>query len=173
VNQQIVNSVFSVYEILKDSIKVTRRSINKDLNELHNQTVFFGEQRDNMLKKMSAVEIDLDDIMVLSLFASFERELRFSIKEIIDKNTIKINPTLIKLTTKTTDSIERWTVIDMVDALSDVVSEEMRGKVKQIYEYRNWVAHGKNTYKLPSTKTDPKTVQITLSDFILQASSAI
>lgn len=60
----------------------------------------------------------------------------------------------------------------MVDAFSDVVDIKLRGRVNQIYEYRNWVAHGKNQNKLPSARTDPKSVQITLIDFILQAKQA-
>jgi len=42
-NEQIVNDVFSVYEVLKDSIKVTKRSINQEMQILHNRTLFLGE----------------------------------------------------------------------------------------------------------------------------------
>lgn len=172
-NERIVNDVFSVYEVLKDSIKVTRRSINKNLYDLHNRTLFFGEQKEEVLQRMTSVEAELDDIMIVSLFASFERELRISIQTIIDNNTNKINQTLTRLVLLTTESIERWTVNDMINALEDVVDTEIRGKTKQIYEYRNWVAHGRNRNKLPSIQTDPKTVQITLNDFMVQAKRAI
>jgi len=172
-NNQILKVVFSNYEILKDSIKVARRSINNELYQLHNRTVFLGEQKNQMLDRISDVETELDDIMILSLFASFERELRISIQSTIDSHANKPNPTLHRLIALTTESIERWTVSDMIDALSDVVAENIRGRVKQIYEYRNWVAHGKNQARVPSIRTDPKTVQITLLDFILQANNAI
>ena len=172
-NNQIVRNVFSVYEVIKDSIKVTRRSINKDQFHLHNRTVFWGEQKDQMLKRMSIVESELDDLMILSLFSSFERELRVSIQEIIRNNTNPISATLIRLITLTEESIERWTVRDLIDALEDVVDQSVRDKAKQIYEYRNWVAHGKNPNKMPSIQTDPKTVHITLLDFMVQAQRAI
>ncbi len=172
-NEQMVSDVFSVYEALKDSIKVTRRSINKDFFELHNRTIFLGEKKDLILEKMIDVENELEDIMILSLFATFERELRSSIQDILESNTNKINPTVERLSKLTLESIERWTVSDMIDALKDIVSDNLRGKVKQIYEYRNWVAHGRNQNKLPSSKTDPKTTSITLVDFILQAKAAI
>ena len=42
-NKQVVVDVFSVYETIKDSMKVTRRSINKNLFTLHYQTDFFAE----------------------------------------------------------------------------------------------------------------------------------
>lgn len=176
-NENIINDVFSVYEILKDSIKVTRRSINSNSSnsnslKIYNQTLFLGEKRELILEKIDNVETELDDIMILSLFASFERELRISIQIIIDNNTNKINSLLIRTLSLVKDSIERWTVPDMIDSFKDVVSSDIRNKTKQIYEYRNWVAHGKNQTKLPSIRTDPKTVKITLCDFIEQANTA-
>jgi hypothetical protein len=73
----------------------------------------------------------------------------------------------------TVDSIERWTVTDIIDILKDVVPDELRGRAKQIYEYRNWVAHGRNKNHLPSSRTDPKTAYAVLSDFIDMAKDAI
>lgn len=171
-NNKVVKDVFSVYEVIKDSIKVTRRSINKGY-ELHNRTVFFGEQKEKILSRIDGVEKELDDIMILSLFASFERELRISIQSVIDNNTNKVNTTFENIISLTKESIERWTVTDMIDSLKDVVDDDLRSIAKQIYEYRNWVAHGKNKEKLPSIRTDPKTVQIKLCDFIAQAKKAI
>ena len=62
---------------------------------------------------------------------------------------------------------------DIINAFDGFVNENIRGIVKQIYEYRNWVAHGKNPDKLPSIKTDPKTVFMYLCNFISQASRAL
>jgi hypothetical protein len=171
-NENIIKEVFSVYEVLKDSVKVARRSINKEIFTLHNRTIFWAEQKEPMLGKLTDTEEELDDIMVLSLFASFERELRIFNQKIIEGNINKRTKTIERITSLTTNSIERWTINDMVEAFSDIVDGELRGRVKQIYEYRNWVAHGKNPNRLPSARTDPKTVHISLVDFILQAKRA-
>ena len=171
--EDVLREVFSVYEILKDSMKVTRRSIAKDVFNLHSRTIFLYEQKGKMLEKLSESEEELEHIMILSLFASFERELRVSIQNIIDNNVNKCNSTVDKLATLAKSSIERWSVQDMVEAFSDVVDLSLRSTIKQIYEYRNWVAHGKNPNKLPAIRTDPKTVLISLVDFILQAKQAM
>ena len=168
-----LNQVFSTYEILKDSIKVTKRSINKSEYSFHNKTIFFGEQKNIIISRISFVENELDDIMILSLFASFERELRVSIQNIINLNVNKNNPIIIKFFDLTTESIERWIIKDIVDAFGGIVDEDIRSKVKQIYDYRNWVAHGKNPNKLPPIKTDPKTVFIILCEFSTQASAVL
>lgn len=172
-NSQNIDNVFSVYSLLRDSIRITKRSINRDLAVLNSRTCFLGETKDEALEKISDAETELDDIMVLSLFASFERELRISIQTALDSNMNKINETIAKLATLTSDSIERWTVSDMVDSLSDVVDLEVRSQVKQIYEYRNWVAHGKNINRLPAARADPKMVQRIKDMFVSQAKQAI
>ncbi len=172
-NSYGVNNIFSIYEYLKDSIKVTRRTIIKSKGNLHNRTVFFAEKPDSTLKKMNFVEDEIEDIIILSLFASFERELRISIQTIFENNFTKISNTHKKICSIAIKDIERWPVNDMVDLLDDIVDVNLRGRVKQIYEYRNWVAHGKNINKVPSIKTDPRTVYTVLSDFINQATNVI
>jgi uncharacterized protein YutE (UPF0331/DUF86 family) len=168
-----LNQVFSTYEIIKDSIKVTRRSIDKSVAILHSNTIFFGEQNDKIMKKISFVETELDDIMILALFASFERELRVSIQNVIDMNVRKNNPVIIKIIVLTSESVERWIIKDIIDAFDGIVDDDIRSKVKQIYDYRNWVAHGKNPDKPPPIKTDPKIVFLSLCDFAKQASSVL
>ncbi|MFZ4617854.1 MAG: hypothetical protein ACOYM2_16855 [Rectinemataceae bacterium] len=171
-NQAVVDEVFSTYEYIKDSMKVAKRTINRDLSILQRRTLFIGEDKGKVLTRLAEVESELDDIMVLSLFAAFERELRLFIQDILDGNLSKKNSTVAFLGGLTRESIERWTVADMIDAMKDVVDESTRGKAKQIYEYRNWVAHGKNKSKLPSIRTDPKTVQALLLSFMNSAISA-
>jgi hypothetical protein len=165
-----LNQVFSTYEVLKDSMLVTGRTIDKSIQNLHNKTIFFGEQEDDIRNKMSFVSAELDDIMILSLFASFERELRVFMQDILNLDATRTNPLIIK---SIEVIVERLAIKDMVDTFIDVVNENIRSKVIQIYEYRNWVAHGKNPNRLPSIRTDPKTVFTTLYDFILQASSVL
>jgi hypothetical protein len=168
-----LQQVFSTYNLLKDSIKVTKRSINRELDVLHSNTVFFGQREDEMISTISSVEIELDDIMILSLFASFERELRLSIQTIIDSNVQKTNPFIIRIVELTSDSIERWAMKDIVDTFEEIVNDAIRSQVKQIYDYRNWVAHGKNIDKMPPIRTDPKIVFMVLTDFITQASTVM
>ncbi len=172
-NKQSVVDVFSVYETIKDSMRVTRRSINKELFYLHYQTDFFANGKHETIDKLADAENELDDIMVLSIFASFERELRTSIQVVVETNLNTINSTLERIGKASIEGIERWTVPDMIDILKDVVSDELRGRAKQIYEYRNWVAHGKNKHKMPSSITDPKTAYVVLSDFIDMAKTTL
>jgi hypothetical protein len=62
---------------------------------------------------------------------------------------------------------------DMLFALRDIVDDAARGQVKQVYEYRNWIAHGKNKNKIPATNVSPYSVYTLLSQFIIQASAVL
>jgi len=61
----------------------------------------------------------------------------------------------------------------MVAALRDVVDGNLRGEVKEIYAYRNWVAHGKNSRRTPAQQLYPRQVFRTLSLFIQQAATVM
>ena len=172
-NDNAIRQVFSAYEMLKDSVKVTRRSILRDVSNLHTSTTFLGARKDEIVRELARTEVELEDIMILSIFASFERELRVSIQNAIFNSTTIGNTTMAKFMNLTKESIERWSVSDMLESLSEIVDGDLRGRVIQIYKYRNWVAHGRNPLKPPDILTDPKTVATVLSSFTGQASTVI
>jgi hypothetical protein len=65
--------------------------------------------------------------------------------------------------------IERWRIGEIIDLFDFAVDGNVRGRMKQIVEYRNWVAHGKNPDVPPSSRTtEPKTTYDTIVDFITQ-----
>jgi hypothetical protein len=173
-NKKVIDEVFSVYKYLKDSIRVTKRTIQKDLFRLHNRTLFLTELKDNINSQMDFASDELEDIMILALFASFERELRISIQSQVASNLSTESNILLKIRETIDDGIEHWAVNDIIDLFKGEVTEEVLGTTKQIYEYRNWVAHGKNKDKLPSKKnTDVRITYQTLISFIDQVKETI
>jgi hypothetical protein len=117
--------------------------------------------------------VEFNDVMVLALFAAFERELRISIQNILSVNLHTQNQTVLRLAELSNESIERWTLTDMLFTLCDIVDSGTRGQVKQVYEYRNWVAHGKNQHKVPAINASPRFVFGLLDRFITQASAVL
>jgi hypothetical protein len=87
---------------------------------------------------------EFNDVMVLALFAAFERELKMSVQNVLNTNLNPQNSMVFRLAELTSDSIERWTMTDLLSTLRNIVDDNILGQVKQVYEYRNWVAHGKN-----------------------------
>jgi hypothetical protein len=157
-----------MYELLKDAIKITRRSVRKANYDLHGRTSLVGEAPDAIHARFEDAEAELQDVMIVSMFASFERELRTAIQAAFLTNTQSSKDTMLRLVNLTCDSIERWTVKDIIDAFSNEVDDELRGHVKQIYEYRNWIAHGRNPKRQPAARADARTVATKLTSFLEQ-----
>jgi hypothetical protein len=117
--------------------------------------------------------LEFNDVMVVSLFAAFERELRSAFQNAVNTDWHAHNPTMLNIRGMTTDATERWAVLDMVAALREVVDGNLRGEVKEIYAYRNWVAHGKNSQRTPAWQAAPRRVYRTLTLFIQQAAAVM
>ncbi len=112
----------------------------------------------------------LADLIVLALFAAFERQLR---DDILDKSSklteiipLEMGERINKLAQK---EIERWRIDEIIDLFDFTVDGDVRGKLKQILQYRNWIAHGRNPQKLPPVpSTAPKTTYDTILEFFSQ-----
>lgn len=65
----------------------------------------------------------------------------------------------------TIQQVERGRFVEIIDIFKPLVDLKLIGMVKQVYEYRNWVAHGKNVDKAPS-KVDPVSAYERLLDFL-------
>jgi hypothetical protein len=169
-NIDYISSIYTNYAAFKDSIKVTRRSILKEMSWLHHRTIFEDLQLSEVEHLTESANKELADLIVLALFASFERQLR---TEILNKSSKlqEVVPTALgeRLEILAKREIERWRISEIIDLFDFAVNGDVRGRMKQIVEYRNWVAHGKNPDNPPSSRTtEPKTTYDTIVDFINQ-----
>ncbi len=169
-NIDYISSIYTNYTAFKDSIKVTRRSILKEMSRLHHRTIFEDLQLNEVGYLTESANKELADLIVLALFASFERQLR---TEILNKSSKlqEVVPAALgeRLDILAKKEIERWRIGEIIDLFDFAVDGDVRGRLKQIVEYRNWVAHGKNPDELPSSRTtEPKTTYDTIAAFITQ-----
>ena len=169
-NLEYISSIFSNYLIVKDSIKVTRRSVSREISGLHNRTLFEDLKLSEVAHMTESANREHADLIVLALFAGFERQLR---NEILNKSSKlqEIVPNALgeRMSVLAKKEIERWRISEIIDLFDFAVDGNVRGRMKQILEYRNWIAHGKNPDELPAARTtEPKTTYDTIVDFIIQ-----
>mgnify|MGYP007008951119 CR=1 FL=1 len=86
------------------------------------------------------------------------------------KNTIRTqmnsnNEVTQKISKYTIQQAERGLFTEIIDLFQPLVDVRQIGMVKQVYVYRNWVAHGKKTDHPPS-KIDPISAYERLSAFL-------
>lgn len=169
-NTKYILSIYNNYLTIKDSIKVTRRSLSKEISILHNRTSFKDLKSIEANQKMETAGKEFSDLTILALFASFERHLRDEISTKSSKLQ-EIIPHVLgdRINELAQKEIERWQISEIIDLFDFAVDGSVRGKMKQILGYRNWIAHGKNPGKLPSIRNvEPKTTYETIDKFITQ-----
>jgi hypothetical protein len=169
-----INAVLKTYTVIDDSLKMIKRLAPQPIAPAITQETFvIGKSAAEIKDTIEYERLEFNDVMVVSLFAAFERELRSAFENVANTEWSARTPTTLRIRGLATDAIERWAVLDMVTALSDVVDGNLRGEVKEIYTYRNWVAHGKNSRRTPARQAVPMQVYLTLSRFIQQAAAAM
>jgi hypothetical protein len=169
-----INAVLATYTVLDDSLKMVKRLTPKPIAPaIARRTFVVGKSAADITATIEYEWLELNDVMVASLFAAFERELRSAFLNVVTTDWSAHTPTMLNIRGITTDAIERWAVLDMITALREVVDGNLRGEVKEIYAYRNWVDHGKNRHRTPARQFYARQVYKTLSQFIQQAATVI
>jgi len=166
-NIQLIDEIYTSYLILKDSVRVTKRTIDKNISSVHNRTIFIANESTKSFKTINDSFEVFEDLTVLSLFATFERELRsFLIEKIDILKNIQPNDLALKIFEHSSKEIEWWKIEEIISIFDFCIEPHKIGIIKQILQYRNWIAHGKNPNKLPSAKIDSKTTYEKLKNFM-------
>jgi hypothetical protein len=169
-----IDAVLTTYTVLNDSLEMIKRLAPQPIAPAVTQGTFVkGKSATEIEDTIEYERLEFNDVMVVSLFAAFERELRSAFLNAVNTDWSAHTPTMLNIRGISTDAIERWAVLDMVAALRDVVDGNLRGEVKEIYAYRNWVAHGKNIRRTPARQAVPRQVYQTLARFIRQAATVM
>jgi hypothetical protein len=171
-----VNQTFLTYQLIRASLNITEQiaeSSDPTIKALYKNIPFWEKSATDFDSQMVSTTTEFKDIMVLALFAAFERELRISVQNVLSENLNQQNSMVSRLAELTGESIERWTMTDLLSTLRNIVDGNILSQVKQVYEYRNWVAHGKNQHKVPAIKASPRFTFNLITRFVTQASAVL
>ena len=166
-----LDRVLKWYRTTLDSIRVTERVVKQRIpRAITNRHASFksDEISDNIIALEEAKK-ELARVVVLALVAVFERTLRDHLKLIPiaalppgDSQRDAVREAML-------DDIEYWNITSRVLELFPAVDANLRGQVKQILEYRNWVAHGHTIGNPPPSNVDPAQAYQRLSAYLTQA----
>jgi hypothetical protein len=146
--------VFEAYEVSTDCFKVAKRAVKQQQSNLFADSNWLTRQ--NAHENIDKTATEVSDLFVFSLWAAFER----FIITYLQTKAIGLQKTVVPITLANPLSeyvqkeMEYWTPKDILDLLKNVQSIDKNtiGKTKQILEYRNWIAHGKDMKKTSSVK---------------------
>jgi hypothetical protein len=163
--------IMAWYTIVRDSMRVTSRVLNKEIRQaITDKHIFHYEPKPVSLERLSGANRELDDLVVLSLVATFERTLR---------DFIMARPACLLASGDPIDDaihksilidVEYWRIADrLLEVFKGSISPTHLGSVKQIVGYRNWVAHGRSSATPPDGNVSPQFAYGQLSRFLMDA----
>ncbi len=162
-----IEAIWRIYQTTLDCFKVASRSISRNDLRLLNKTEFIEYTEDEASKKIKICQNDADDFVIVSLWASFERSLFLYLTTDIVNLQSKL------FTERVADHIERLKLSDVLDSFKKVgIDSNLIGQAKQIYDYRNWIAH-RNAKKTPSANVTPDMAYATLKEITRQLDGII
>lgn len=164
----ILDPIWDAYLTTLDCLKVASRSVEKGDLYLISKTNFVSSAVDSAKLKIKESRISADDLVIVSLWAIFERKLVEYLhaegKKLIQRIPSNFNKQVHK---KIENEMEYWRTDDILDLFKSVVSSDLIGNAKQVKKYRDWVAH-KNPKKGSPTNVMPTMAYKILSEILLE-----
>jgi len=163
--------VWENYEASRDALIITKRVLTHDDKErLLFHTTFSAKDSIYAKRVIENSLKEVEDLFVLSLWSKFERFLRDYLQE--KGATLQTTqPTVLAqpMYAYFCDEVEFWKPNQMLDLLKKTLfisHSNLIGQAKQTLAYRDWVAHGKNPNKHPSSNIKAKFAYDTLTDIL-------
>ncbi len=163
-----LQEVYNSYRISSDNHKVVIKLLNEDPKSFPENIDIASLSISDAKESLDSAYTELQDLTIVSLIAIFEKIIIKHIFDICIKDSSllkdEFSKTAMEYVTKLKD---RWSLMNILDIYKSIVSSNVVGEIKQIIEYRNWVAHGKKNNKPLSLS--PEIAYQRLSAFIKQA----
>ncbi|MFA6471121.1 MAG: hypothetical protein WCU00_03685 [Candidatus Latescibacterota bacterium] len=173
--------IWESYRLFKDSSVVTKRALKREWESPEEQKYFFDGtefRSDTMSEAAESVDRSIqsiEDLMILSLYATFERYIIECLQEKGEAIKGKSPEWLyVKLYLRFENSIERGSLDEVFSWFKNakVIDDELCESLKKTKTYRDWIAH-RNPKRKPQEISDPATVYTILSTAIEKIDSAV
>ena len=153
-----LEGVFEAYQSLWDSCTITgnvigdiRRREGEDVALLANAKTFRLETLEKQEEVLLQARKYLDEMAVLKLWGVFEEGLRWFLKGLLREIEANFPFQIPKelsyffhnFSSHAGTVLETWKIEDQLNFLKKIVPSSLLGHIKNIYKYRNELAHGK------------------------------
>jgi len=165
-----LDAIMNWYQAAYDSMRVVRRVIERESKGLVTERhVFFELPVEESRKRIEESVRELQNVVVLALVAVFERVLREHVVQLVQGALAGGDPMREKILRELEQDVEDWHFSErLVDAFETVPAAN-RGNVKQLIEFRNWVAHGHFLAKPAPVQAEPRRARDLLTAFLQSA----
>ncbi len=164
-----LDPVYKAFSVASDCFKVATRTIQVQHEELIRRTQFIGATEEEANTVLQDAAKQAADLAIIALFATFERFVieasadgePFACRGIPAAERSRISPNLQYSTSLSNFSAS------LAEYFKGEVDADLIGQVKQIKQYRDWIAH-QNPNKPTPTQATPETAFDVLTRMIEQ-----
>lgn len=161
-----LGNAWQAYLITLDALKVSQRASQRAERDLFKDLLVLASAPRRATSAIVHARERADELVILAMYAEFERHLiGFLERHVARLGTRSPRAVWRWLARHLEGQAGRWRPEDTLDLLKGIVDSERVGQVKQVKQFRDWVAH-KNPRKLPPA-VDPATAYQLLSDVIV------
>jgi hypothetical protein len=163
-----LDPVYKAFSVASDCFTVATHTIERQHKELIRRTQFIGTTPAEANATVADAAKQAADLAILALFATFER---FVIEHLQAANRLLAagypQRYSSKLAEKFESEVEYWRFVEILNLFKGEIDSRLLGKVKQIKQYRDWIAH-RNPSKPAPPQATPETAFDVLTQMIEQ-----
>lgn len=160
---------WQTYKITRDSLKVLNRVVDSGEESFLHDTAFPGLTPKEFKTWYMRSFSDLDDYIILTLFALFEQILVDYLKQkshkILEETPKEISKNLYD---KISQKMQFWQQIERFKILKGFIDTKLIENLIQVKEYRDWIAHKNPRKKPPAKPISPESVYDSFKSVIEQ-----
>ena len=161
-----LETIWRQHRIMKDCLEIAQRALAGTDVRLLQDTRFVGESSPNARKQIDESRIDVDDFVIVSLWAVFAR---FILSFLQEKGRKLLDARPASLTTglyaKYEREVEYWKAKDILDLFKNDIDGLLLGDAKNVKKHRDYIAH-RNPRKGSPAKVTPEFAYTILSEIV-------
>ena len=167
-----LQEAYNWHLIAKENHKTILRILDKDPSLFPGDAIYIGYPAAHAKEMLLTAFQEYQDLSIISFVSIFERIVLDNLLTVASNCKAGEQDAFSRATVEyALRNPERWHFNDILDLYKTLVPAALVGEIKQIYQYRNWVAHGKKTPKPYSI--DPKSAYQRLMKFLNEANIAL
>ncbi len=165
-----LDPVIGWFSVTRDCMRITSRVLERGIRDaITPKHVFSQRSVPESLASVEEAKTQVEDFVVLALVSTFERCVRDFLAGLPRNAASGTTPLDEAVRTELLKDLEFWRLSDRLLAVFAAhLPAQLIGQVKQVVEYRNWIAHGRSAAKTP-TNVVPQYAYKVLSEFLQQA----
>lgn len=173
-----LDEIWAWYEAARDSLHLALRVItrassssipsNVISNIVPERSIFQSAPLDEVTLRLQQAERELPNLAIVALWASFEQQVLDHLEQTVQRILRQKRKGCLqqRVLQERLKKPRYWHFEEVLDLYKGVIDSRLVGEVKQVLQYRNWVAHG-STSPMPLNIT-PEVAYERLKDFLDQ-----